>query len=90
MDEQGWQPVRLIHQCKGHLVGFVERRSPKKENVKYVGAIVRVRSVEPKGEVICGGRTLQVHPDDVRRFLDIIPEEEDRIFVLCEHQILAD
>jgi hypothetical protein len=59
---------------------------------KKIGAIVRVKITEPRGDykVLCGGRLLMVHPDDVRRMLNLVPEEEYNEFVLCEHGVSTD
>lgn len=87
--ENEWQPGRLTGQ--GHQCTSKKIRSTKKPCHK-LGALIRVKITEPSGDykMLCGGRLLAVHPEDVRRMLNLDPEEEYNEFVLCEHGVSTD
>jgi hypothetical protein len=94
-DEFEWQPARYKGPCPDENKNIYRRKTISKPKIgpkKRIGFLMRVRPVEPAHnvEIKCGGRLLQVHPDDVARALDLIPEEEYSVFVLCEHRVCTD
>ena len=84
MDENEWQPVRVVLK-EPHPERFDKRELQRA--AKNAGEIIHVVPKQPRKKLYCDGPHYLVHPDDVAKvYGEPVPGE----FFVCEHQILAD